>query len=35
VTRPHEIRTVLDQCDEERHSGLWIDIDDILGESIG
>jgi len=30
----HEIRTVLDRYDEQRHSGLWIDIDDVLGESI-
>src|SRR5699024_529413 len=34
LTRLHEIRTVLDRYDEQRHSGLWIDIGDILGEGI-
>lgn len=35
LTRLHEIRTVLDRCDEERHGGLWIDINDVLSEIIG
>jgi len=34
-TRLHEIRTVLERYGENRHSGLWIDIDAVLGEGIG
>src|SRR5699024_11257383 len=30
-----EIRIVLDRYDEQRHSDLWIDIDDIMGKGIG
>jgi len=30
-----EIRIVLDRYDEQRHSDLWIDIDDIMGKDIG